>query len=237
MKTISLLLILGSVVLGDSLAVARPAIAFIGKPVVDITATSQDLSYQQVSAKTNLVRGATNDTTVLKSTTTNSTINATSLLGLLANSFNTNFPEGTQLLLTGNPGGYSFAVSDSTGTNVSTLPVSTVLIEYVVSEINSSRQTELITNEVLSAGNLTQSFTATVAIQYRDNAMTTGDGTHTSFVWNGLAEIKASTGLATGAATENVTINVTGGGEIRGQPRNIFTGSIRAKLTRLEPVG
>src|SRR5262249_1781945 len=146
--------------LGNAAVSATSAVNLAGQPNINIAATTQDLSYQLVSAKTNLVHALTNDVTVEKSTTTNSTINATSLLVLLANSFNTNFPAGTQLLLVGARGSYQFAISDSTGTNIAPLGVYQVMLGQPLSVIHSGTETELTTNQLISSGNDTESFTS-----------------------------------------------------------------------------
>ncbi|HLX70471.1 MAG TPA: hypothetical protein VKV04_12660 [Verrucomicrobiae bacterium] len=237
MKTIHLLVVLGCFALGNAAAVAVSAPTLMGLPQIDVHATSQNLFDQQVSAKTNVIRGATNDVTVNKSTTTNFTINATSLLALLEASFNTNFPTGTQLLLSGSEGYYSFVVSDQTGTNASPFAVSQVLQSLGFSGIHSGIETELLTNQVFSSGNDTESFTEALSFQYDDSALTnTVGGVHTSFSWNCLIEVKSSNNLGTGALTENVTMTLTGGGQIRSRTNSVFTGTIRAKLTGHRPV-
>ena len=228
MKTIHLLLVLGC--LAPGIAHASPPAPLIGQPVIDVTATAQDLEYQQVSSRTNLIHGLTNDTSVLKSTTTNFTMNANSLLALLANSFNTNFPAGTQLLLYGGRGDYSFHISDSTGTNVAPLSVYLVLGGSTTGD-QSGVTTESITNQVLSAGNDTESFNTSFSFVYNDFGQATGDGTHTYFHWNGLVGSKLSSNLGTGSSTEIFKMTLTGGGTIRGGPQTIFTGTINAKLT------
>lgn len=237
MKTIHLLILLACFALGNAPAMATLAANLIGQPDINISATGQDFYYQQVSSKTNVVRGATNDVTVEKSTITNFTINATSLLDLLTNSFNTNFPPGTQLLLTGSGGFYSFAVSDGTGTNVSSFPVYTVLTSSDLDRINSGTQTLLTTNRFLSAGNITETYTSAFVFQYDDTALTnTFDGTHTKFSLNCLIEAKSSINIVARTGTENVKMTLTGGGEIRGQPKNVFTGAIRARLAGTKSV-
>lgn len=233
MKTIHLLIALGCLALGNAAARATIAVDLIGEPSVDVHATGQNLLNQQVSAKTNVIHGVTNDVTLDKSTTTNFTINATSLLDLLTNSFNTNFPAGTQLLLAGSGGYYFFVVTNTTDTNVS-LPVSQVMHSLGYGIIHSGIQSELTTNRVVSSGNDTEAYTSAFTFQYDDTVMTNLVA-HTVFSWNCLIEVKSSHNLGTGAYTENVTMSLTGGGQIRGQPRNVFTGTIRAKLTGQRP--
>jgi hypothetical protein len=224
MKTIHLLLVL--VCLAPGIAHA----SLVGQPVIDITATAPDLVYQQISSKTNVVHGFTNDTTVLKSTTTNFTMNAASFLTLLTNSFNTNFPAGTQLLLLGGPGYYSFQISDSTGTNLAVFPVYLVFGANTEGFVHSGVTTELLTNQFLSAGKDTESFTTAASFVYNDYGFSTADGTHTYFHLNGLLDVKSTNSLVTGSSTQNITMTLTGGGQIRGGPPLIFTGTFNAKL-------
>ncbi len=235
MKTIHLLFVLGCLALGSAVARAVFVANLISQPNIAVNGAGQSLEYQQVSDKTNAIHGVTNDMAVFKSNTTNFTINADSLLALLANSFNTNFPAGTQLLLIGSGGFYSFAVSDETGTNISSLPVHTVLNSVGWGEARTGVRTELFTNGVFTAGNDTEAYTTAVSFNYNDSAMTTGDSTHTGFFWSGLVEVKGSRNMATGIATENLTMTLTGGGQIRGQPLSVYTGTIRAKLVGKAP--
>ena len=152
--------------------------------------------------------------------------------------FNTNFPTGTQLLLTGSAGYYFFVVTNQTSTNAWSIATYPVIRSLGFSTIRSGIESELMTNRVVSSGNDTESYTSAFSFQYDDTAMTnTVDGTHTVFSWNCLVETKSSHNLGTGAYTENVTMTLTGGGQIRGQPRNVFTGIIRAKLTGSRPPG
>lgn len=237
MKTIHLLVVLGCIALGNASARAVAVAELTGQPQIDIHATSQDLLNQQVSAKTNVIRGVTNDVTLAKSTTTNFTINATSLLNLLANSFDTNFPAGSQLMLRGSGGYYSFVVADQTGTNIYSVPVYQVLSSLGFATIHSGIESESTTNGFFSSGNDTESYTSSFSFQYDDTAMTNMlAGTHTVFSWNCLIDVKSSVNLATGADTENVAMTLTGGGQIRSQTNSVFTGTIRAKLTGHRPV-
>jgi len=64
-------------------------------------------------------------------------------------------------------------------------------------------------------------------LQYDDGSMTTADGTRTFFNLNCLVQSKFSRNIGTGAATENVTMTVTGGGQIHSGPQVIITGTVR----------
>lgn len=224
MKTIYPLIVLGGL-LWSSLALAGD-IQLIGPATVKLSCAAQALNYQQVSAKTNLVGSNTNVAYVSKSTVTNFTMDADSLLNLFANSFNTNFPAGTKLLLRGESGGFSFAISDSTGTNIS-LFTDQVLVSEVQGLVSDGRRTSA-TNQTSVTGNDTEAFTSAVRWQYNDSTMTnTTDGTITYFTLNCRFETKQSLNLASGIASENVAMTVTGGGRIRGGTPVIITGTVR----------
>lgn len=231
MKTIYLVIVFGCALLVNTRARAQFYYSYIGRADVNITGAGQDLEYQQVTGKTNVIRGATNDISVLKSSTTNFVIDASSLLDLIANSLNTNFPAGTQLLLGGPaPGSYDFAVSDSTGTNVA-IGMQALIAPLFRSVVNAGLQTQLYTNQFFSTGSDREIYISSINLQYDDSTLTTRDGTHTIFSWNGVAQARYSANLGTGSSAMNVTMNLTGGGQIRNQYRNIFTGTVRGKLT------
>lgn len=225
MKTICPLLLLAGL-LWSSLALAGD-IQLIGPATVKFSCRAQALNYEEISAKTNLVGSGTNIAYVLKSTVTNFTMDATSLLNLFANSLNTNFPSGTKLLLRGESGYFSLAISDSTGTNIA-LPLLTtpVLNVYGQGVVSVGRSTST-TNQTSVTGNDTEAFTSAILLQYDDYGMTnTTDGTHTILHLNCRIETKQSHNLATGIATENVTMSVTGGGVIHNGSVVIITGTV-----------
>lgn len=225
MKTICPLIFLGCGLLWNSAAVASVNL-LIGPATVSLSCAAQDLNYDQVSAKTNLVGSKTNVTLVLKSTVTNFTLNASSLLDLLANSYSTNFPSGAKLLLRGESGNFSLDVSDSTGTNIYMYTGSVLNPDYL-GEVNAGMETESTTNQTYFSGNDTEAFTSAISLQYDDGSMTTTDGTRTFFNLNCLVQTKQSRNLGTDATTENVTMTVTGGGQIRSGPQVIITGTVR----------
>ncbi len=222
MKTIYLLIALAC-------GLGSPALAsvplLIGPATVNFSCKAQALNFQDSSAKTNVVGSNTNITVLLKSTETNFTLNADSLLALLANSFNTTFPSGARLLLRGESGSFSLVVSDGTGTNIF-LFAGSVFTPSPLGQVNAGMETESSTNGTSFTGNDTEAFTSAIRFQYNDNLMTTTDGTHTSFTLNCFLHTKQSRNVATGAATENVSMTVTGGGVIRNGPVVVITGTI-----------
>ena len=203
-------------------------------PNVAIHGINQALNYQEISNRTNVM--ATNFTLVQKSTTTNFTMNAGSLLSLLENSFNTNFPAGCRLLLVneGSPF-YAFIVSDSTGTNwgFDPGPVLTTRDLTTGSVYSGTKtQTVAISSDVVVGGKEAETYTAALSFNYDDSALTnTADGTHTKFTWTGLIHNKSSENITNSFLEENLSIEVIGGGSIRGQSSAVFTGTIGAKMS------
>jgi hypothetical protein len=242
MKTICLIIILTGTLSSLAIGIVFP----VGPAEITIRGVTQNLNYAQTgSSKTNIVGGTTNITQSFKSTTTNFTIDAGSLMSLLENSLNTNFPAGCQLLLAGASSYYYLVVSGTSGTNVGLFP-SQVLSPSALSvgvPIFSGAYTETSSNDIqVIAGKDAESYTAALTFTYDDSALTnTTDGTHTKFKWVGLVhdrQIQLIT-PTNNSYSENVTIDITGSGLLR-YPTNvspdelssaIFTGSIRAKLT------
>lgn len=215
-----------------------PALAGLAPPIgpatVNLSCAAQDLNYQPVRTNGNVVRSITNATIISKSTVTNFTLDASSFLDLITNSLKTTFPAGARLLLFGSQGDYSFAVSDSTGTNLAMYVNPPLLGLTFESGRNAGKKTETTTNDIVSSGNDTEAFISEVRFTYNDRTNST-DGTLTDFTLNCLVEAKSSRNLATD--TDNVTMTVIGDGQIRGGPPVVITGTIRAKITGIVPGG
>ena len=229
MKTVYAIIALACVLCCHCLAAPPDTGLVIGPVTLNITGTSQNLYYSQVSAKTNVVGSVTNFTLVSKSTTTNFSANNQWLLALLENSFHTNFPAGSQLQWNSE----QIVVADSTGTNLF-FPYP-VLTQDSPVELPSGTDSYTGTNvfgEFATNGNISELFTRRANINYNDSAMTnTTDRTHTQFRWVAFEVNKYSDNFANGFITQNITMKVIGSGSIRGQPPAIFTGTIHAKAS------
>jgi hypothetical protein len=229
MKTIRPLLLLLASLVWNFAALAN--LQLTGPANFNISGAAEHLDDQQASAKTNIVGSITNAALVLKSTVTNFTINNRSFLDLVENSLNTNFPAGARLQLRGGPGFYDFAVTDRTGTNIYQ-DLESLMIPNSWAAVNVGIQTQTTTVHGSLVGNDTEAFTTAFGFLYDDNALTnTTDGTHSFLFMNCLVQAKHSQNLATGATTENVTMDLTGGGHIRGTNSVTITGTIRARIT------
>lgn len=225
MKTVHPLIVLACGLLCNPPAFAE-VYQLSGPATVNITDLGQDYGG---GGRTNIVGSTTNSTYLFKSFFTTTNLTAGWLLNLLTNSYNTNFPAGAKLLLRGSSGYYSFAVSDSTGTNVF-MYTDPILSSEQQGLINTGVLTRSTTNQTSFTGNDTETFTAAITFEYDDYGWITADGTHNHFTISCLVESKQSRNLGTGSATENVTMNLTGGGY-----NGVFTGTIRATLTGSMP--
>lgn len=231
MKTVrSLIIVLLSLLAWNSHAAS---VGPSGPVTIDLNAVGQALQNDLVSSKTNVVGTKTNYNSIFKSTTTNFTMNADSILELLTNSFRTNLPAGAQLRLGGNAGFYSFLVMDRAGSNVllNAAQVGQVLSLTFQGRVHSGMLTDSTTNHVELTGNDTESFTAALSFKYDDTAMTTGDGLHTILYLDCFVQSRFSQNVGTDGVTENVNMNVFGAGYIRGGPGAVFTGTIRARIS------
>ncbi len=226
------------IILAGALSSLAPSISppDLGPVEVNVRGTCQNLRNQTISGRTNVVGGTTNFTYALKSTTTNITINTDGLLALLENSFNTNFPAGCRLLLVEQTPYCFFYVSDVTGTNLGFNPypiLSTAFLNdgsFVSTAVESGTTTN--SGGSLMTGKDAATFTAALSFTYDDSSLTNVvDHTHTQFTWVGLAHDKLSLNISNGLASDNVTMEITGGGSIRGQDSAVFSGSIRAKTS------
>jgi hypothetical protein len=198
----------------------------------NVTAFAQDLSYAVTSSKTNHSSTTTNTTTVYKSSETNIVVNSAYVLGLLANSFNTNFPDGAKLVMVG-AGDYTFYVTDKSGIVI--LPRSTVdsvLSIALVASVNTGSETATIsvtTNSSSLSGNDSETFLESVVLTYDDTALATSDGTHTKFHLSGVLTEKLSRNLGTDKATESVSLTGGGDGTIRNK-EVVLKGTVSGNL-------
>jgi hypothetical protein len=173
----------------------------------------------------------TNIYSTYKSSTTNfSKFGNANFLKLLSNSLalKTNFPAGTQLATDGR----NLFLVDKSGTNIVQSISSVVTVEVFDSlESGSVYDQKVIKHSgttTLSPG-YSDTQTRFELLRYNDSSLTTGDGTHTSFYFTGVATLvnDVSLGSTTGKAT--LTLSEGGGaGTIRGVA-SIITGSITGK--------
>lgn len=99
-----------------ALGAVRATVIFtpVGPATFKLNAIVRDMPFQQTGGKTNQSATSTNITQVFKSTILQTPFGGTNLLALLGNSFETNFPAGSQIGMRLG----SFFVVDSTGTNI-----------------------------------------------------------------------------------------------------------------------
>lgn len=202
-----------------------------GQAVFTLTAIAQSTSDVITSVRTNHTATTTNITTVTKSKATNAPIDSEYILSLLANSFKTNLPSGAKLIMSGAEG-FSFLVVDSSGSNV-LLDASGVLSISDNLSVESAVETFIQTTSrtgTRNSGNSTETFTEYATLNYNDTALTTADGTHTSFQLSGVLVDMVSTNIKTIKTTESVTLHGTGAGTIQGKNNVILKGTVTATL-------
>lgn len=233
MKTILSILVLTAALsaLATEPPVGSPVVA--GPAIVAIHGMAEVMPARTITARTNIVGGITNVTYAFKSTTTNFTINADSLMAALTNSFQTNFPAGSRLLLEHSGAVFRFIVSDSTGTNFGFDPGQVLSSSFASNPgyiLNWGVTSETLTNNSLVSGRQLETTATALKFTYDDSAMTPADNKHTFFTWTGLAHNKFSQNLSNGVYNANVTIDISGTGEYRGGIA-VVTGTIRAHVT------
>lgn len=219
-------LLVGVVVSVLALAAHGAVFSPTGPAAFNLNAATQGEDFQIIGGKTNETATYTNIITVFKSTTVTKPFANSNFLALLANSFNTNFPAGSQVGMRGP----FFYVVDSTGTNIIFNPSEVVSVSFgqsLASGIETEVQTTS-TNGFSLSGKSTLTETSSVTITYNDAAQTTGDSTHTSFEFQGLLVVKTSEDIKTRIEHATTTLDLTGGGSVRGVG-TIFTGTITVK--------
>jgi hypothetical protein len=188
-----------------------------GAVTLKLTASAQDLDYEQTSLKTNTTSLSTNITQNFKSTVTNTTLDAADLLALLKNSLNTTFPADAKLQLTRSANVLSFFISDSTGTNVILGNNTNLVFNLQPGEapLHAGKETLIQTYKSSgnsSGGNDTESITAFVTLGYDDTGLATQDGTHTKFEISCIVTSKSSYDLGTHKVKETIKLQGVGFG-------------------------
>lgn len=217
-----------------ALGAVRATVIFtpVGPATFKLNAIVRDMPFQQTGGKTNQSATSTNITQVFKSTILQTPFGGTNLLALLGNSFETNFPAGSQIGMRLG----SFFVVDSTGTNI-ILSLNGVVSVQFEEEFVPENET-LITTENASgtqfAGSLSETITGSVILNYDDTLNTTTDGTHTKFAFKGFYTLKYSENLKTRAVKTVTEFQGTGGGTVRDVP-TILTGTISGKAAGFVP--
>jgi len=218
-----------------ALGAARAVAIFtpVGPATFKVNAIVRDLPFQQTGGKTNQSATSTNITQVFKATVLETPFGNTNMLALLANSFDTNFPAGSQVGMRLG----SFFVVDSTGTNIIFFLNGVVSVQFEEEFIPENET--LVTTENASgtqfAGSLSENIIGSVTMTYDDTLNTTTDGTHTKFAFKGFYTLKLSENLKTRAIKSTTVFQGTGGGTVRDVP-TILTGTISGKAAGVVPV-
>lgn len=220
MKRVVVVIVLSVLSLGTALGITfQPP----GPVTFKLNAITQITELHAIGSKTNQTTVATSVTTVSKATLSTTPFFGTNLVALLANSFNTNFPEGSQIgMRSGN-----LVVVDHTGTNVIFDP-GPVLTTGFQQDLQSVLQTQTASesqNGSALSGTVTETIFSNLSINYDDSDQTTADTTHTIFQLKGLFVQKVSLNLKTRAVKINSEFQGTGGGQVR-DVTTILTGTM-----------
>jgi hypothetical protein len=233
MKIFSVFVSFGLIVLGS--AAQSPPLLNSGPLNLKLLATSQGLD-NVTTSKTNTTAKGTTVTAVSKSTVSNSVIQTTDFLKLLENTFSTNLPSGSQLVVH-RFGEFQFlSVVDGSGTNV-VLDLSTnVFLGSVFGEQPPHAGMQTVISKTGNAGdsvsgNLTETVTQTVILGYDDSGVATQDGTHTKFEVTFLLVRKTSQNLTTQQIKDTLKFSSgVGNGIVRDQ-NVILQGTASATVT------
>jgi hypothetical protein len=168
------------------------------------------------------------ETTVSRSTVSNWFLNSADILKLLENSYNTNFPTGSQLAVTLINTNLIVYVADATGSNLVSF-ASILLIDPSIITHTGSQTVIAKTGAPENSGNTVDTTTQTVFLFYNDNSLTPADETHTEFHMSCLLVGKSSLNLANNQIKDAIKFEGVGDGTIRGQPV-ILQGGGSAKI-------
>ena len=198
---------------------------------IRLSASSQDKLYEINNDKVRRGPPGGGDTTISRSTVTNTLIRNADLIRMLVNAFNTNLPADARLGLSGDkfePTLFKFVVVDSTGSNV-LLDASSVMSINCYPTLNVGKQIFSRTTGT-NTGADEEIYSSAVDIFYYDGMKATTDGTQNSFSINGILTEHYSANLGTGSAREVLSIQCTGRGTIRNTPC-LLKGSINGVIS------
>jgi hypothetical protein len=205
-----------------------------GPLVMKLMATAQKLDGVATS-KTNTTPNATTVTTVSKSTTGNSFIEAADFLAMIENSFAVSLPAGSKIVIDRPGSFYRLWVTDATGTNTVMSLGTNVFIAAAGGEQPVHARMQTLISKTGNAGasvsgNLSETATQMIVLVYDDTGLTTQDGTHTKFSMSFLVVRKTSENLVTQQIKDKVKLHGIGNGMIRDQ-NVILQGNASATIT------
>jgi hypothetical protein len=203
-----------------------------GPVAFKLTALTQDLEYDLVRSGTNRTSTTTNTSSTFKSTVTNYVIDSHGILGLLTNSFNTNFPSGAKLAIAG-AGQYSFDVVDATGTNIVFSIATNVLCLNIGASVNSGTAIFVQSQDAAggkNSGGDMETSTDFATLVYNDANLPTTDGSLSSFQLSGILSEKTSGNIETGRFGRSISLKGAGGGTVRGR-NEVLQGTVIATMS------
>jgi hypothetical protein len=172
---------------------APAALGPTGPLTIQLTGKGQDQDDVQIKS----------NPPTFKWSTTNVTYTTEDILGLLANSFNTNFPSGAGLMIDACG---SIAVKDGNGFF---LYVGSVLSLQVNQAVISGQNVDS------ASGGMNVQLTAQASLRYDDESKTTGDGTTSSFTLTGQFLERQTFSNHSGDGESSFTLQGSGNGTVR----------------------
>jgi hypothetical protein len=197
-----------------------------------LKALMQGSSYVTGEQTTNRTATATNTVSVSKSTVAATSIDSSFILALLENSFQTNFPAGARLVMSGT-GNFSFLVTDRSGSKV-LLDATSVLSIAASLGVNSGQQTATWATTNANSDYSCRDeevLTELATLSYNDSSLVTRDQTHSNFYLTGILVQRRSTDVVTEAFSESLTLQGAGAGMLRGQDNLIVEGILAGTVS------
>lgn len=205
---------------------------------LDLTATTRaNGGTLDPISKTNRTANSTNVVTISKLKLSQSHVGSAELLALLANSFNTNFPAGSQIGITLGTGFANVFVVDASGTNVIFSPghilafLSEDVVLYSGVMVDTTRENASGTSQS-DYGTVDATWIGTLS--YDDTSLTTADGTHTKFALSGEFVQHNSRPKSKPFINVSGQMQCVAGGPIR-DVGTILSGTIRVKPYKAVP--
>jgi len=221
-----------------ALSAARSASAFtsLGPVMVNLSTINSEAAFYITRGKTNSSHVLTNIVLMVESVPTQTHFDGAALLALLANSYNTNFPVGSQIGMDLNLGG--IFVLDRTGTNILFAPSGVISFQFEENFISGTKITERIAeyaSRTNVSGTVVETAIASAIMNYDDTFKTTADGTHTRFAFKGLYTVTKTQNLKARTLQAILQFQGTGGGPVRDVP-TVLTGTISGKRAGSIPI-
>ncbi len=227
------------VALGCLVNTAKAVSSGVNPISVILNATFQAATTGPVT-KTNITATTTNLVATSKFTATNQIINNATLVKMLANSFNTNFPANAELKLS-NSGDFVIAVGTNVIRNVSGVLHSTFSSNPRVTKGVQTESAKFTPTAVTLAEQVAFNQTSNETLTYDDSALTTANGQTTKFTASGTMvlrynqAVKSVNSVNSSALVIAITQTCAGSGIINGKNAVIQSGRMTGSVSAITP--